>query len=115
MDWLVVIKTALELGFGAVSFLAILFAVGWYLWKLAPVLNALLVTSQQLVDSVKELKADPKQQHELLLEHATVGERVIEITLGHGAKIDTAAGCLTLVKNEIAGMKEFCRNRAGAK
>ena len=55
MDWLAFLKTALELGFGAMSFLTILIAVGWYLWKLNPIMNSMLLTSQQLVESVKEL------------------------------------------------------------
>jgi hypothetical protein len=113
MDWIPVIKTALELGFGAMSFLAILVAVGWYLWKLNPIMNSMLITSQQLVESVKELKQDSKTQHDLLVEHSTVGDRVIEVVLGHGQKIEAAQGCLTQVKNEIAGMREFCRNRKG--
>ena len=113
MDWLAFAKTALELGFGAMSFLAILIAVGWYLWKLNPIMNSMLLTSQQLVESVKELKQDGRAQHDLLVEHSTVGDRVIEVVLAHGQKIESAQGCLTQVKSEIAGMKEFCRGRKG--
>lgn len=114
MDWLSVAKTALELGFGALSFIAVLAILGWYLWKLGPILNSLLMASQQLVEAVKELKQQSTTQHDLLVEHSTVGDRVIEVVLGHGQKIEGAQSCLTQVKNEIAGMKEFCRGRKGA-
>ena len=79
-------KAIVELGFSAAAMILVLGLVVWHQYRLAPIMNALVYSSQRLIESADKLSAD-------LNAHDTTVNGVVQSTIQHAK--DTHATCIS--------------------
>jgi hypothetical protein len=103
-------KAVIELGFSASAILIILGLVVWHQYRLAPIMTALVYSSQRLIESADKLAVDLSKHDDTVngvvataMQHA----KDTHITcLDHGVKMGSILGELSNLKMEIAILKE---------
>jgi len=104
-DMVAVGKGIIELGFSAAAMLLVLGLLIWHQYRLAPIMTALVYSSQRLIESADALAAD-MQTHDKTVNGVVTttvqyAQDTRETCLDHGKKIDDIINRLATLEGRL--------------
>jgi uncharacterized phage infection (PIP) family protein YhgE len=87
-EWIKVAKGIIEIGFAAASALTVLGLLIFHQYKLLPIINALVYSSQRLIESADKLASDLSDHHENSIKVTQLANDMYDTCQIHGGQLD---------------------------
>lgn len=100
-NYVTIAKGIIEIGFAAASALTVLGLLIFHQYRLVPIMNALVYSSQKLIESADKLAADFNSHHGVMDTHHQNALDMHKTCREHGSQIDDLSNRLARIEGRI--------------
>ncbi len=94
-------KAIVELGFSAAAMLLVIGLVVWHQYRIVPIMNALVYSSQRLIESADKLAEGFDGHHTMMSSHDKRAEDMHVTCREHGKQIDELSNRLARMEGRL--------------